>query len=223
MLILFLIYFFSTKIGLILLLMTTNRILHKLRLTKSNFYFNLFILNGIIFLLLFRFKNSFFIFFILEMVLNIIVFNYMKNFNIIGVTGNIGSGKSSLIRLIESKHKEIFVIDCDKLVHQILRKNDFVEKIKKIFENRDIFKDDNPKVIDSKKIGRFIFLPENQGLKQRYFFWMYTYLSLDIIKSLFKAFIIKKYHLVIIDAPILFKSKFLKMICFPIVTVFVRN
>ena len=133
MIILFLIYFVATKISLIILLMITNRILHRLRLTKSNFYFNLFIFNGIIFLLLFRFKNSFFIFFILEMVLNIIVFNYMKNFNVIGVTGNMGSGKSSLVKLVESRHKDIFIMDCDKMVHAILKKKSFVEKVKKIF------------------------------------------------------------------------------------------
>lgn len=94
----FILYFVSIKIGLMILLLITNRMLHKLRLTKSNFYFNLFILNGILFLLLFRFKNSFFIFFILEMVLNIILFNYLKNFNLIGLTGNMGCGKSSLVK-----------------------------------------------------------------------------------------------------------------------------
>ena len=91
------------------------------------------------------------------MVLNVIVFNYMKNFNVIGVTGNMGSGKSSLVKLVESRHKDIFIMDCDKMVHSILKKKSFVDKVKKIFKNRDVFKDNNNRAIDSKKIGRIIF------------------------------------------------------------------
>ena len=81
----------------------------------------------------------------------------MKNFNVIGVTGNMGSGKSSLVKLVESRHKDIFIMDCDKMVHSILKKKSFVDKVKKIFKNRDVFKDNNNRAIDSKKIGRIIF------------------------------------------------------------------
>lgn len=55
----------------------------------------------IVFLLIFDNYSNYMILLIFENIFCIILFNYTKNINIIGLTGTIGSGKSTIIRKIE--------------------------------------------------------------------------------------------------------------------------
>lgn len=52
---------------------------------------------------------------------------------------------------------------------------------------------------------------------------MYFSLAKSILYKIFELFIIKKHHLVIIDAPLLFETKILKYFCYPIITIYVKD
>ena len=216
-------YFFWTKILLCLLILTTNRYLHKLKLTKSNLFFDLMILDNLI-LVFFLYKNNQWIFFLaLQTFFNLIIFNSLKNYNLIGLTGTIGSGKSTLIKMIKNKNKEIGIIDCDYLTHDLFNKIWFIKFLKIIFKSRDIYKENDRKVIERKKIGNIIFNPENKFLKLKYLCFVNIQLCCGILKNIFFQFCLEKKKIVIIDAPILFETKILTYICFPICTIYVAD
>lgn len=72
---------------------------------------------------------------------------------VIGIFGKSGSGKSTVCEYL--KKKGFYVIDADKLGHQILKKGE--EGYSKVIEAfGDSFLDEN-KEIDRKKLGKYIF------------------------------------------------------------------
>ena len=175
-------------------------------------------------LVFFLYKNSQWIFFLaFQTLINLLIFNTLKNYNLIGLTGTIGSGKSCLITMITKKNKEIGIIDCDFLTHDLFKKLWFIKFLKFLFKNRDIYKENDNKVIERKKIGNIIFNPNNKFLKFKYIFFVHSLLCFAIIKNIIFHFVIQKKKIVIIDAPILFESKILTYICFPICTIFVAD
>ena len=52
---------------------------------------------------------------------------------------------------------------------------------------------------------------------------VYSKVAVEILKLLYKYFIRKKQNLVLIDAPMLFETRILKLICFPIGVVYVKD
>lgn len=72
---------------------------------------------------------------------------------VIGIFGKSGSGKSTVCQYL--KEKGFYVIDADKLGHQILKKGE--EGYKKVVEAfGDSFLNDE-KEIDRKKLGKYVF------------------------------------------------------------------
>ena len=185
-------YFILTKILLFLLIITLNRFLHRTKLTKANLFFDLMILDNLI-LVFFLYKNSQWIFFLaFQTLINLLIFNTLKNYNLIGLTGTIGSGKSCLITMITKKNKEIGIIDCDFLTHDLFKKLWFIKFLKFLFKNRDIYKENDNKVIERKKIGNIIFNPNNKFLKFKYIFFVHSLLCFAIIKNIIFHFVIQK-------------------------------
>ncbi len=70
---------------------------------------------------------------------------------LIGLTGGIATGKSTVEKLLESLGAK--VIDADKIVHFLLNQNYVKEEIKKYFPT--VF--DNEKNIDRKKLAQIVF------------------------------------------------------------------
>lgn len=178
----FLMYFYLSKIVLILLMLTINRYLYKHRLTKQNFFFNLLLINQAVFLTLFHQTPQYFMFFAFDNISNLIIFYFLKNFNLVGVTGTIGSGKSTILQRLEKNYKDFPIIDADKILHLLFKKHQFVSKVKQIFGSKDIYVDEERKAVDKKKIGQLIFLPENSALKRQYLFFVYKKMAWEIIK-----------------------------------------
>ncbi len=69
----------------------------------------------------------------------------------VGLTGSIGTGKSTVAKILQELGA--YVIDADKIVHQLLKKEDVKQKIKEVFG--DVF-DENGE-IDKKKLAAIIF------------------------------------------------------------------
>ncbi|MDD3149435.1 MAG: dephospho-CoA kinase [Candidatus Gastranaerophilales bacterium] len=80
----------------------------------------------------------------------------------IALTGNIGAGKSLAESILQEKN--IPVIDCDKIGHDLLKNNDDV-----IFQVKNLFKNDNIQTIDGKidrkKLGKIVFENEQKRIK----------------------------------------------------------
>lgn len=77
---------------------------------------------------------------------------------IIGITGTIGSGKSSVGRILEARG--IPVIDSDKVVHELLGKNTPVRKAVIERFGDDISDKENDGAIDRVKLGKKVFEDE---------------------------------------------------------------
>lgn len=75
----------------------------------------------------------------------------------IGITGNIGGGKSEATNYLKAKGYKI--LDADKLVADIYFDNNFINDMKIAFKTYDIFTD---KALDKKKIAQIVFnSPQN--------------------------------------------------------------
>lgn len=78
---------------------------------------------------------------------------------VIGITGGIASGKSYISNLLISIG--YIVIDCDKIVHDLLLNKDVIENIKQTF-GLSVIANEN---VDRKKLGKIIFNNKNEELK----------------------------------------------------------
>ncbi|MCQ2957465.1 MAG: dephospho-CoA kinase [Candidatus Gastranaerophilales bacterium] len=73
---------------------------------------------------------------------------------IIGLTGNIASGKSTVEKIISDNGYK--VIDADFICHELLDNNkDIIDKVKKLFQKFNILDENNN--LDRKKIGEIVF------------------------------------------------------------------
>lgn len=90
----------------------------------------------------------------------------------IGVTGNICSGKSALVRYMSTKPK-CFVLNLDEIAHQIYARNFFIQKIlnenfnnSKNFNNQsyDLFSNYDSIYLEFKRkeLGKIVFENESQ-------------------------------------------------------------
>lgn len=84
--------------------------------------------------------------------------NKTKILRALGLTGNIGCGKSTVASLL-SKYPNVFVLDCDVIAKKVLHERRYKRKINAILKT-DAFIDDKP---DLKLIAMLIF--ENPKMK----------------------------------------------------------
>ncbi|WP_293445409.1 dephospho-CoA kinase [Persephonella sp.] len=77
----------------------------------------------------------------------------------VGLTGSIGTGKTTVLNLF--KELGAYVISADQIVHQLLKRKDIKEKIKKEFGN--VFTSEGE--IDRKKLAQIVFKDEKKRKK----------------------------------------------------------
>ncbi len=110
----------------------------------------------------------------------------------IGLTGTIGSGKSTVINYITSKGYSVF--DCDKYAHELLTKQSVIDSVSKHF---DCLEDG---VISRKKLGAIVFSDKAK---------------LEILNSIIHPLIKQKVkeleEPVIVDMPLLFEANMEEM------------
>ena len=138
---------------------------------------------------------------------------------IIGITGGIACGKSTLVKGLR-ENLELTLIDCDEISRSIsLPGNKGYEFILKLLgERKRDFLEGPTGLIKRDKLSELA-SNDNQFRKKltsglgKYIFW-------ELIKQLLKAaFTAEKY--ILVDAPLLFETKVLTYLCYPIIVVYI--
>ena len=80
---------------------------------------------------------------------------------VIGITGGIGSGKSTVSRILSEKLNAP-ILDADKIAKEAVNSPEIISKIKKFF-GESIF--DNPQLINREKLSDIVFSNENKLLE----------------------------------------------------------
>lgn len=123
---------------------------------------------------------------------------------IIGITGNSGSGKSTISKLI-SKNYEAKIINADKIAKEMTKNNgEYLQAIRQAFGN-DIIKNNE---LDRKKLADIVFL--NRAEKEKLDGLTFEYVVEEIKKEL-EANQNLDYQYIILDVPLLFESKLDKL------------
>ena len=123
---------------------------------------------------------------------------------IIGITGNSGSGKSTISKLI-SKNYEAKIIDADKIAKEMTKNNgEYLQAIRQAFGN-DVIKNNE---LDRKKLADIVFL--NRAEKEKLDGLTFEYVVEEIKKQL-QANQNLDYQYIILDVPLLFESKLDKL------------
>lgn len=78
---------------------------------------------------------------------------------IIGITGGIGTGKSTILHLLEEKY-QAYIVETDKLAHELMKPGCFAyNKIVEHFGMEILLEDKN---IDRTRLGRIVFCDEKE-------------------------------------------------------------
>lgn len=124
---------------------------------------------------------------------------------IIGITGNSGSGKSTISKLI-SKNYEAKIIDADKIAKKITKNNgEYLQAIRQAFGN-DVIKNNE---LDRKKLADIVFL--NRAEKEKLDGLTFEYVVEEIKKELEANQNLDYHQYIILDVPLLFESKLDKL------------
>lgn len=111
----------------------------------------------------------------------------------IGVGGNLGSGKSTVAKILASFGGKI--IDADEITHRLLKKKKIIKEIKKLFpevvKKNKVLKD---------KLAELVF--NDKYNYQRY----YNLIMPEILREIDKELKKKNGKFLIVDAPLLFET-----------------
>ncbi|OMJ87921.1 hypothetical protein SteCoe_10242 [Stentor coeruleus] len=141
-----------------------------------------------------------------------------RNLEMIGLTGGIASGKSTVINTIKENFKNIGIIDCDAIAKEVVTPDKRAYRaIVKAF-GKDILAPSGE--LNRDKLANLIFSDKNARTKLNRI--IQPYIFFEIIKRVL-GFRIKGVSNVVLDAPLLFESKILTYFCCPIITVYVKN
>lgn len=117
---------------------------------------------------------------------------------VIGITGNSGSGKSEISKILSNKINAI-IIDADKVVKELYTPGqEYYNKILELFGNKVLEKNNK---LNRNKIAEIIYNNESEREKLNNLTYKYV---VDEIKKRVKK---EKNINIIIDAPLLFESK----------------
>lgn len=117
---------------------------------------------------------------------------------VIGITGSIASGKSSVLNYLKNHYQDYYYLDSDEIVHKLYEKPEIIQLIKTNFGEE--FIENNQ--ISRTKLGEYIFKNEEQR----------TALN-ELIHPLVKESLIKEINkhqndkIIFIDVPLLFEAK----------------
>ena len=120
---------------------------------------------------------------------------------IIGITGNSGSGKSTVSKMI-SENYEAKIIDADKIAKDMTMNNgEYLQAIKQTF-GEDVIKDNT---LDRKKLADIVF--SNKTEKEKLDSLTFEYVVRRIKEEIKKAQIKSDIKYIVLDVPLLFESK----------------
>ena len=89
--------------------------------------------------------------------LSILFLHLSTKMSVIGLTGGIACGKSTVVDILKEKTRDAFkIIDCDKILHDMYKDPAFIDKVFKTFGKESIVAADG-KSVDRSKLGAIIF------------------------------------------------------------------
>jgi len=155
-----------------------------------------------------------------QMILNILIasLGYLGiKLQMVGLTGGIACGKSTVSDLL--REEKAHIIDADKVVHKIYESDpSFTAEIVKHFGERVIGSDGK---VNRKILGQIVFEDaQKRRLLKRI---IDPRIRKQLLKEWFHWKIIQKKKVVVFDAPLLFESKILQYICYPIIVVHIKD
>ena len=120
--------------------------------------------------------------------------------NIIGITGNSGSGKSTVSKMINENYNAK-IIDADRIAKEMAKNNsEYLQAIRQTF-GEDIVKNNE---LDRKRLADIVF--SNKTEKEKLDSLTFEYVVKEI-KSELEANQKLNYEYIILDVPLLFESK----------------
>ncbi|CAD8125106.1 unnamed protein product [Paramecium sonneborni] len=159
--------------------------------------------------------------FIITLIIIFGIQHYIGRVQIVGITGGIGCGKSTIAKYF-NEFLKVQVIDCDQIGRDIVEPGKPAYKlIVQRFGLSILAGNQDGQPIDRQRLADLVF-QDNQKRKQLQAITN-KYIFKEIAKSIWKICFIQKDQYVVIDAPLLFESKVLEYFCFPIITVVVTS
>lgn len=117
---------------------------------------------------------------------------------IIGITGSIATGKSTVIKYLISK--DYIVIDSDEIVHYLLTLDEVLQEISTAFKENLVHNE----VLDRKKLGEIIFNNKEKRIKLNKIMHPRV---ISIIQALTASYKGKGDNLIFVDIPLLYEEK----------------
>lgn len=180
-----------------------------------NYYTLFFVLSSLI--NVFVFKKSF-VFALITNVIILLFSLYISNkLRIIGITGQVASGKSYLSKYLSEKYKFV-VLDIDTLNKEVLTYPSVIKEIKRIFGD-DIVDENND--LKKSKIREIIYSDETK--KKQLTSLTHFKVFLLLFKNIIYYKFIKGEQFVFVENAILLKLPMLMKITFPIISVICKN
>ena len=157
--------------------------------------------------------------FFITILSNVLLLGFLflgNKFQMIGLTGGIATGKSTVSSMLRDAGFEI--IDADQISKQVSDDPSTLSAIKSKF-GEEVFNDDG--VLDRQKLGDIIFKSKQKrktlnSIMQKKVFWkMFT----EFLRLKFT----EKKGWIILDVPLLYETKVLEWVCYPIIVVNVSD
>ncbi|CAD8201272.1 unnamed protein product [Paramecium pentaurelia] len=159
--------------------------------------------------------------FIITLIIIFGIQHYIGRVQIVGITGGIGCGKSTIAKYF-NEFLKVQIIDCDQIARDIVEPGKPAYKlIVQRFGLSILAGQQDGQPIDRQKLADVVF-QDSQKRKQLQAITN-KFIFKEIAKSIWKICFIQKDQYVVIDAPLLFESKVLEYFCFPIITVVVTS
>lgn len=139
--------------------------------------------------------------------------------HMIGLTGGIACGKSTVLSIIQQEFpKEFGVIDCDLISREVVRPGRYAyRKIVSHFGNEILLRDGT---INRTALGNVVFNDRKERNKLNRI--IQPVILFEILKQII-IYKLKGYSNVILDAPLLYETRILEHLCYPIIVVYIQN
>jgi dephospho-CoA kinase len=174
-------------------------------------YIIIYITNSFVITMIFKYSSifSFFFHIIILIVTNVIG----RRLRVLGLTGQICSGKSTVSRYLEMRYKAC-VIDVDSLNREVLERQDVLVSIRKMFGD-EVFDEGNK--LDKLKMRKIIYndVSKRKGLERITHFKV----LIALVKNVVYQKLILNTEFVFIENAILLRFWLLRMICYPIISI----
>ena len=120
---------------------------------------------------------------------------------LIGLTGNIASGKSTVSKIFQNEFK-VPIVDADLIARQVVEPNTTGWTRIKILFGTDILNADN--TLNRDKLGKIIF--QNEQKRKALNRALHGLIRIEMLKQIF-LYLIQGYTFIILDIPLLFETK----------------